>query len=528
MPAAPARSRTLLCAALLLAGPLAGCPRPLPVVPPPVRGASDGKPAEDPARQAAGRRAALDAYVRGLGAAAAPADQQVVLRKADEPDGDLACAVQDLKETRSFDRAAGLGANSEALWPGAIVAGDGAGTGLLSQIVFDRAPLRFSVSLERLDGARSALMARPSLSAYREELGRVLGAEVKGQTPANVAFQREEIHSEKQLALALGIDAARLGSVAAQLRFDAKGGGSHYLVQYTQTYYTVDVDQPGGPADLLGPSVTIEEARQKLGAGVGPAYVSSIVYGRKIVFTISSSYSAAELSAALDAAFASVGSAQLSLGHREVIRRSRISATILGGSADRAARAIESYEDLTNLIKEGGQYSSESPGAPIAYKLASLRDNSPVRLSFTQEYQVRRCTRVSGRLRVTLRSITVRSDGGELGGLALYGRIGASAKGGATLFDKTRKTAVTVKQGQSWPAPGQGPIREAVLQVTPAPGQAVELSAELRDRNLILADGEVGREAVSVPFETGWQRDVNLTLTGDNAEVVITFGLEPI
>jgi hypothetical protein len=38
----------------------------------------------------------------------------------------------------------------------------------------------------------------------------------------------------------------------------------------------------------------------------------------------------------------------------------------------------------------------------------------------------------------------------------------------------------------------------------------------------------MGNESVSNPFETGWRKDVTVTLTGDGARVRVTFSLAPI
>src|SRR5262249_7628637 len=44
-------------------------------------------------------------------------------------DGDYSCTTQDLSETRQFDKIVAFAANSEWLWPGAIVRGDSLYTG---------------------------------------------------------------------------------------------------------------------------------------------------------------------------------------------------------------------------------------------------------------------------------------------------------------------------------------------------------------------------------------------------------------
>src|SRR5205823_4971091 len=172
---------------------------------------------------------------------------------------------------------------------------------------------------------------------------------------------------------------------------------SRYLVRYTQTYYTVDVDAPGSPSDFLDPSVQLDEVQAQINDQNPPLYVSSVTYGRMVVFTFESSYSAEELGAALQFAYSGGVdvSGDVSVTYKDIISSSKITAFILGGSGAVAAQSITSYDDLMSFIKQGGNYSKDSPGAPIAYKLAYLRDNTPGRLSFTTDYDVKDCERVS-------------------------------------------------------------------------------------------------------------------------------------
>ena len=110
---------------------------------------------------------------------------------------------------------------------------------------------------------------------------------------------------------------------------------------------------------------------------------------------------------------------------------------------------INSYDALIDFIKQGGNYSKESPGAPIAYKLSYLKDNSPARMSFTTNYDVKDCARVSAKKfasrstpsRSTTRVATPVSD------LELYGRIFAEGTNQGTLFEKNDSNYVVIHEG---------------------------------------------------------------------------------
>src|SRR6185369_16894775 len=140
----------------------------------------------------------IDAYVRSL--PYLPVEQPQVApgaKSTPQRDGDYSCTSENLKETRQLDRIVAYAANSDSLWPGAIVSADSIVSGLFTPIVLPRAPMTFSVSLENLGGTKKATLADPSLSSYRDALSGVLGSEITGSTPANIYSEIEEVHSSE-------------------------------------------------------------------------------------------------------------------------------------------------------------------------------------------------------------------------------------------------------------------------------------------------------------------------------------------
>jgi thiol-activated cytolysin len=446
-------------------------------------------------------------------------------------EGDYQCSTQNLLETRQYDRIVAYAANSDALYPGAIISADSVLTGLFTQIVLPRAPATISVSLENLAGGKTAVIEEPSLSAYRDALSSILESEITGSTPANLYSEIEEVHSQQQLDMALGVQASwGLGVASLKTSFDwsKQEVRSRYLVRYTQAYYTVDLDAPAMPSSMLAPNLLLSEVQAKMDEQHPPAYVSSVTYGRMVVFTFESEYSKEEMGAALDFAYSGGVdvSGDVSVTYKDIISKSKITAFILGGDAGTAVKTIDSYEALIAFIKEGGNYSRQSPGAPIAYKLAYLKDNSPARMSFTTDYSVKECVRVSQKIRVALTSIAVDDDGGDGGGeLEIYGQIWAEGVNSTTLFNKGSGNYVVIREGQQF---GQGvPIAEGIIEVSPKAGQNIRLRGNLTEHDPFF-DDSLGNETVLNPFETGWRKDVQMTFTGSSARVRVTFNLSPI
>jgi thiol-activated cytolysin len=479
-------------------------------------------------------RPEIDAYVRSL--PYLPVEQPQVQPGAPSTarrDGDYSCTTENLKETRQFDRIVAYAANSDSLWPGAIVSADSVVSGLFTQVVLPRAPATFSVSLENLAGSKKATLDAPSLSTYRDALSNVLASEITGATPANIYSEIEEVHSESQLNIALGIQASwALGVASLKSSFDFANTSvrSRYVVRYTQGYYTVDLDAPQSPSSLLGDSVTLDDVRAKMDEEHPPAYVSSVTYGRMVVFTFESAYSSTELGAALDFAYAGGVDVKgdVSVTYKDIISNSKITAFILGGDGGAAVQTIDSYEALKDFIKAGGNYSRQSPGAPIAYKLSYLKDNSPARISFTTDYSLKECVRVAQKVKVTLQSIAVESAAGDLdNNLELYGQVTAGGTTSTTLFSKDRSNHVTIDEGKSF-GTAASPIAESVIEVKPQSGEGIRLRANLTDYDPALGDDSSGDETVLAPFELGWRKNVSVVLTGSGSRVRVTYQLAPI
>lgn len=498
-------------------------------------GADEG--ADDAAEDAAptDEAARIDAWVFALGSEPLPADElDVAPAMPAEDDGDYTCTQEKWHQTRQFDRISAMVANSQALYPGALVGADALSTGLLAPKTLPRSPLRFSASLEGvLDGAISATIASPSLSAFRDAMHGILAGNVIGQTPANVNAQISEVHSAEQFGLEVGVDVGwgfvLGGEVSASLAFDRSDVRSRHVVQFTQAYYTVDVDAPESPSGLFAPEVTLDDLRAELD-DEAPVYVSSVTYGRTVLFTITSELSSEEVHAALEFAYRGTVSVDgsTSMTHEEVLSTSEITAFVLGGSGDGAVRAIFGIEELREFITEGGSYDRQSPGAPIAYKLAWVADDAPAGFALTTEYEVPRCERIRQDVRVALSGLQVVQDGGDGGDeLELYGEIAVIDGNGDAhvLWAADADHAVAIDSGSVWP--GADELASAIVPVDPVDGARLGLRVKLWDSDGngddLLADHTTWR-----PFEDGWRGDISLAAAEGDQHAAVLFSLSPV
>lgn len=345
----------------------------------------------------------------------------------DEQDGSALCSYTRYTETGRFDELVAFQPNSATLWPGTVVRGQDASNGVLVPIGVALAPVTFSVSLENIDGSPVGNMDAPSLSSFREQRNQILSADVTGATPASLDFEVVQVNSESQLSVAIGADVSWPGGpdISASFDFQSSEQKTKVLVNFTQAYYTVDVDTPLTPSDFFVDGTTVEDLEPWMDDASPPVYVQSITYGRRVIFSVQTSRSASEVKAALEASYGFAGGGvdvEVSTENREVLEESTIRAFVLGGSGEDATGAINGFDGLIHYIQNGGSYSKDSPGAPIAYKLAYL-DNAVTELAFTTEYAERNCFTNRADLHVSLTSIEHVSGSDPGGNLELYGQV---------------------------------------------------------------------------------------------------------
>ncbi len=498
-------------------------------------GDSSGEPDDGSSGEPAGTNG-IDEYIYGLGTIELPA-AEVLEGIPSQPatSGDYQCSTTNLLETKQFSKIVAFANNSGTLYPGAIIGADTLSDGTLTPKVFDRAPLTFSASLEGvLDGDVSATLEEPTLSAFREAMSKILDANIIGNTPANIAYEMSEVHSSEQLSLALGLDVSWMtGDVSASMEFDQQDRNSRYLVNFTQAYYTVDVDPPSRPSDYIDEVVTLEDVQQTL-QGEPPAYVSSVTYGRIVYFAVTSNFSSEELKAALDFGF-STGAVDVdgsvSLTHSEVLSESQITAFILGGDGNVAVQAIQGAEGIADFLQSGGTYSPDSPGAAIAYKMKYLADNSPAGFALTTDYDVKECTRVTQNVQLTLQNIYVVNDGGDTGNdLEVYGWIrGWDEQSNAyPLMERNDDQWVTINTGQAWPQTGT--IESQIIPVVPQPDHHFTISINLREHDgAFNGDDNLGDHEITIDFEDGWRDDAFVyNLADGDQQVEVRMAFTPV
>ncbi len=191
-----------------------------------------------------------------------------------------------------------------------------------------------------------------------------------------------------QLKAKFGADFEKAGA-PLKIDFEAvqKGEKQIEVVNFKQIYYTATFDAPTNPAAVFDKSVTPEDLKQRgVDSQTPPVYVSNVSYGRQIYVKFESASKSTELKAAINAVIKGATIAPNSEWSR-LLKNTSVTAVIVGGNASGAAKVVTgTVENLKELIREGANFSAQSPAVPISYKTAFLKDNAQATLQNSTDY----------------------------------------------------------------------------------------------------------------------------------------------
>ena len=288
---------------------------------------------------------------------------------------------------------------SELLWPGAIIQGEGHTLGSVADLSIsgeERAPLNVLVNIS--NDQNFLTVDQPTKSGVRQAVGSLVDNAVQSgiDTPSSVDFERTVYHSEEQSALEMGLSARYLGySASAQGSIDREASETTVTAHYYQNMYEVEIDNPASPGDFFSDAFTEEKLQQLQSRGeIGPenlpVYVSKIVYGRMMLFSLTSTASRSDIEGTVNASYDGLsggGGANLSAQEETILEEAELKVTTIGGNAANAIAAIRSG-NWRNYFDEEATLST---AVPLSYTFRNLGDNSIAGVTERTEYEIRTC-----------------------------------------------------------------------------------------------------------------------------------------
>ncbi|TVQ85638.1 MAG: hypothetical protein EA393_13490, partial [Bacteroidetes bacterium] len=311
------------------------------------------------------------------------------------------CQVQPFTLSANPQQIAMYSPDREILYAGALIQGkshrDGLGS-LLGLPIAERAPLRVSIpDLANDDNFRT--VESPNQATVDQAIGSMIGNATQSglATPSSISFKMETYFSEKQSALQMGISGNYLGfEASASGSIDQERSETTITAQFYQKMYTVVVEAPQSPGDFFSDDFTQAKLDQQISQGrIGPdnlpVYVSNIVYGRMMMFSITSTASESDIRATMQAGYNGIGGsvdANLSAQQKAILQESKIKITSIGGDAEATLAMIRSG-DWSQYFTNTAPLSSASP---MSYTFRNLGDGSIASVTEATEYNIRSCS----------------------------------------------------------------------------------------------------------------------------------------
>lgn len=353
----------------------------------------------------------LDKYIRSLGYHDTTYKNEQTITQTDKfekvNDDGVAqpCYYEEWQEVKSYDEIISLDPNNNTVWPGAIIQGKSLQRGTLSLINLPRNPGTITISgLEFSDNKANHISVKnPSESTVKQNISRLLKRPVRS-TLAAFSYSSEYYYTKEQALTKIGLNANwPTGDLKTQMGSGDFDSTNTFYVKLVQKYFSVSFSDPSSPGSVFSKSVSVEKLKPYMANDNVPALVTNVTYGRIIILTFTTTVSKSEFQAALNATFGGLvggGSIDAQTENSKIIGQSKISIYAVGGRAGKVAKVItdtSGIQKLTQLkkyIEDGSEFSLDNPGAPIAYKVIYLMNNSTAVLNSTYSFKKPICLNV--------------------------------------------------------------------------------------------------------------------------------------
>ena len=333
------------------------------------------------------------------------------IRESSEPiRGNLVqCTTVQYNLKNNFSEISILQPTNGIVYPGAlVVANQELLDGVPMPIRLDRAPMTLRLDLPGMGENGTVKIDDVSNSSVQSGIDNALqwwneNASPEGYANATYAsYNSSAYYSSSQLALDVGMSLqwAGRGDVSAQFSFNTSTKERSAMMVFKQIYYTVTMDEPSSPGAVFGKDVTPEQIQQAISSETPPAYISTVFYGRILMFRMTTTEKStdAELQGAFNyASGRKNASGDLRVKYENILQKSTIQVTAIGGNAATTTEAIVAASSGNfNLFKsvisgENAVFSERNPGVPIAYKALFLKDGALVKLGYATDYKIETC-----------------------------------------------------------------------------------------------------------------------------------------
>lgn len=285
------------------------------------------------------------------------------------------------------------------LWPGALIQGKSRKSlgSLLGIPIAERTPIRISIP-SFATGDNFRVVDNPNEATVASAWGEIVGnATESGLAAASaIDFEMNTYHSESYFSLSTGISGSYFGfSASASGDLSRSAAETTVTANFIQRMFTVAVGEPQTPGAFFSSDFTEAKLQEqvalgRMGADNIPIYVSEVVYGRMMAFSMTSSASESDIRGTIQAAYDGIGvdvEFSLTARQRKILSESKIAVTSVGGNGQATLDVIRSGNWADYFTDEAPL----SSAAPLSYTFRNLGDGSIAGVTESTNYDITEC-----------------------------------------------------------------------------------------------------------------------------------------
>ncbi len=317
------------------------------------------------------------------------------------PDVQYVCRETPYRLTENPEEIVMFSPDREILWPGAFIQGNSYANGLgglRPLVINERAPINVSIP-GLATGQNFRLVSSPQQATVESAIGEIIGDATRDtlDRASSITFSMDTYHSESSWALSVKASGRYLGfSGSAQGDRSRNASETTVTAKFVQKMYEVVVAPPQTPSAFFSAAFTAQKLQEQVDLGrIGsdniPVYVSEVVYGRMMMFSVTSTASAEDIRGSISAAYNGLGaggSGSLSAKQQTILQKSKIAITSIGGPAEATQDVIRSG----NLNDFFTRTAALSTAVPLSYTFRNLSDGTIAQVTESTDYVIRECT----------------------------------------------------------------------------------------------------------------------------------------
>jgi len=285
--------------------------------------------------------------------------------------------------------------NAEVIWPGHLLQGKTLSNNTPSTINVKRAGGTISYNLINGNPVSAKSVDEVKKSSIQIAMNEII-ANDPNIVPANFQLEVEEVYSQEQMALEMGVSYESYNiNASSNLSFSSDKEYNRVLVKLTQQYYTMSMDQINGLDDIFAPDVTGEDLVPYVQGDNPATYISSVTYGRIFYMLVESTSSINELKARVEGTyqgFKNKVEGEVEYDQYNSLKEVKTKIIAYGGSAE-SAFSLTGVIDINTIGEKLAESTNIAEALPLSYVVKSvLEPSKTVGTKLATEYDAVTCS----------------------------------------------------------------------------------------------------------------------------------------